>query len=465
VEELYPQNVNDRGVGEVEEGPPEHVILHVFLTQLYQKFQTVLNGHIFLIDFVRILTEYTEEKFHCYTKRDVASCIQNEVKALLYDYLTGDESVSNHSVPVLAITEMLKDTKKVKNRPNRQIFHLKNKPDENLRKKYDEACPPTKESLRSAELLRSLNQDTFIYGIADKFTNVIESGHKLLVTPSSSNILVSFKPTIEFMRSLERSIKMRLANFRVFLDDFIFNVYLPQIQEQVLMYYHSNVNGIDAFQADRNPDARYPLIKSALCMILAMHGLCRTLRCMPVHSDELMRFLESILRKYYERCRSRFRGLLLADANADPAELDQNSVLCVQWAVDADIAEVLRDNTYLNGKTINLEKNRSLCQKETFLELSKKGERSFHRLELILEPRKLEHMGNLLYGIRWLNDQIEFLRGKAQQVDVSQSYIASHSKEIMRAFSNLSEDSGLKIKLDSENHIDLPLTEELEQYT
>ena len=463
VEAIYPQNVDDRGVGEVEEGPPEHVVLHEFLIRLYQQFQAVLNGHIFLVDFIRILNDHADERFDCYTKREVACAIQNEVKALLYDYLTGNEAANPNTAPVIAVTEMLKDTKKVKVRTSKQVFHLRNLPDDELKKKFEEACPVDGPNTKKTQ--KEINQENLIAGMSDKFTNVIESGHKLLVTPSSSNILVSFKPTIEFMRTLEKSIRMRLANFKVFLDDFIFNVYLPQIQEQVLVYYHANVNGIDAFQADMNPDANFPLIKSALCLILAMHGICRTLKCMPVHSDELVRFLESVLRKYYERCRSRFRGLLISDSVVSEGdENDGNTVLSVEWAVDHDLAEILRQNTYLDSRTVNLEKNRSLYHKETFLELSKKGERSFHRLELLLETRKVQHMGHLLYGIQWLLDQFEFLRGKAQQADVSQSYISKHSKEIMRAFSNLSEDSGLNIKLDSESYIDLPLSAELEEY-
>jgi hypothetical protein len=66
-----------------------------------------------------------------------------------------------------------------------------------------------------------------------------------------------------------------------------------------------------------------------------------------------------------------------------------------------------------------------------------------------------------LYGIEWLIDQVNFLRGKTVDVDLSQSYVNTHSKEIMKAFSTISEDSGLNIKLESENYIDLPLNEEL----
>jgi exocyst complex component 4 len=77
----------------------------------------------------------------------------------------------------------------------------------------------------------------------DKFENAIESGHRMLITPTPAIILVTFRPTIEFMNRIERKVMVRLANFKIFLEDFIFNVYLPQIQEQISVYQHANING------------------------------------------------------------------------------------------------------------------------------------------------------------------------------------------------------------------------------
>lgn len=69
--------------------------------------------------------------------------------------------------------------------------------------------------------------------------------------------------------SLERKVNLRLTNFKMYLDDFVHNVYLPAVQEQVLVYYHAGVNGIDAFQADMYPDAMFPLIKVSF---LSLHA-------------------------------------------------------------------------------------------------------------------------------------------------------------------------------------------------
>jgi exocyst complex component 4 len=201
------------------------------------------------------------ESLDIYSKKDVAAGIQNEVKALLYDYLTGSNHSNQVTGSIFAISEMLKETKKGSMSNDKNIFNLQRFPDESLKKIFQDYCHFTQDSLDKTKELQDQIKDGLETVTTDKFTNVIESGHQLLVPPDASNILVSFKPTIEFMMKIENLIGTKLTNFKVFLDDFIFNVYLPRIQEQVMVYHHANINGIDSFQPDRYPAAEYPLIK------------------------------------------------------------------------------------------------------------------------------------------------------------------------------------------------------------
>ncbi|KAJ3373708.1 hypothetical protein HDU91_006037 [Kappamyces sp. JEL0680] len=474
IDHIYCKDESDT-LNEITEAPEDHTIFHIFLTTLYQRLQAVLDGHIFALSCVSQLLgvpefdpQYDHEsksdmsksyqsvnslqtgndiqesqsslQFELYTKRDVAVSIQNEVKALLYDYLTNADSTSTAGIPVLAIAEMLKDGKKGLKRQMKQIFHFKLSPDEDIKKAYFDACP-----LAGMEKAKNPKEDDQLelYGAVDRFTNVIESGHKLLITSNASNILIAYRPTLDFMFSLERKIGMRLANFKMYLEDFIFNVYLPQIQEQVLVYYHANVNGIDSFQADRYPDAPYPLIKSGLCLILEMHGICRTIQCMPAHTIELVKFVEFTVKKFFEKCGSRFRsrvlveltlGLLAAedvpDERSEDEQVVETSILSVLWAQNAELDALFSQNTYLDAKEIDVEVNQGLAQKETALEFKLKGERSFHRSELLLDPKKIQNLSHLIYGMQWVLDQISFVRNTSGS-DSSNSYITANSAELM----------------------------------
>lgn len=341
IEILHPQD----GEGD-SNGPEEHYILHVFLNTLYERLQAVLDGHIFAIDCANLLFKSKDIAIEeVYTKREVATAIQNEVKALLYDYLTTSTQNVNVGIPVLAISEMLRENKKGTKRQSKHLYHLKVMAEESVKKAFTDSCPDDK-AISSPAIQPDL------HGEADRFSSDIKSGHRLLIASKPANILVVYKPTLNFMNNMEKGITVRLANFKMYLEDFIFNVYLPQVQEQVLVYYHSNVNGVDAFQADLYPDAPYPLTKSALHIVLQMHGICRTIKCMPIHADELVKYVEQTLKKYYEKCSNRFRGLISGDSGNEEEEEPQVSVLSVQWATEVELIELFVENTYLGGKTV-----------------------------------------------------------------------------------------------------------------
>ena len=362
--EMY--HVVDRVLIEVQRQHPEneemgsssenHMIFKSFLTELFTKLQSVLDGHIFGLDVSHELLEispndefgvsspqtspsrlYGSEQslatnaFEIYSKREVATAIQNEIKALLYDYLTASEQNAG-GMPVLAIAEMLKDNRKGLKRQLNQIYKLKTIPEDSVKKMFIGVCE------------RGLVEEAEV--------GVVERGHKQLVSSTPSNILIAYKPTLNFMALLEKKLGMRLANFQMFLEDFYFNSYLPMIQEEILVYFHANVNGIDAFQEEVYGDVEYPLIKSALCMILQIHGISRLIKAVPIHSVELLKFMEFTLKKFYEKCVGRFRSLIADDKEEVEEEAGNSNVLSVIWATDAELVNLFEKNTYLGSKRV-----------------------------------------------------------------------------------------------------------------
>lgn len=112
-------------------------------------------------------------------------------------------------------------------------------------------------------------------GIADKYASSVEATHNLLVMATPANILIAFRPTSEFMQKMEEVLgegyfiyNHSTGHFQKFLNDFVLNVYIPQVINQMENYYRANVNGIiyliaglDAFQTDRYDYIDYPLLK------------------------------------------------------------------------------------------------------------------------------------------------------------------------------------------------------------
>ena len=311
VEEEFP-SCSDKNVyiDDGDDSPQDHVIIYRLLYLLYERMFAVVEGHLFIFKCLEAIhTEFNVEKAMIYSKREVAAVIQNEVKALLYDYLSGGAvDNSQNGTSIVALTEMLKDTSKEKLKLSKQLFYIKQQPDDVYTRELKLQCGYQIDIALVAESPSSEGMQ-LDHIMLESFVTAIQSGHKMLVPPAVSHILVCFEPTVLFMRQLEQKIGMNLVNFNVFLTDFIMNIYLPNIQEQILVYHHSNIHGIDAFQAEKCPAADYPLIKSALCMVLATHGICRLTKMMPIHSEELIRVLIQLLGKYYQYCVRRLNSL------------------------------------------------------------------------------------------------------------------------------------------------------------
>jgi exocyst complex component 4 len=228
-----------------------------------------------------------------------------------------------------------------------------------LKKLFGEYCEFTADSIEKTKKLEENLKDGLDYFVTDRFINVIESGHQLLVPPDASHILIAFKPTVEFMAKLEELAEAKLSNFKVILDDFIFNIYLPKIQEQVLAYQHTNINSIDSFQSDKYPAAEYPLIKSALSIVLATLGICRTASFMPVHSEELFKSLLELLEKYYDKCMHFFKSkislmkaLISDDLYSQDSNNNHENILSYTLSQDQSIMEILLKNTYFGDQLV-----------------------------------------------------------------------------------------------------------------
>ena len=182
---------------------------------------------------------------------------------------------------------------------------------------------------------------------------------------------------------------------------------------------------------------------------------------MPVHGQEIMKILDEVIAKYYQKCMNRYQTIVVG-GEQDYSESD--SVLSSQWAKDPEIQAVLRQNSYLESETsVNSEFNQILCQKQTAIESSKKGDRSLHRSELIFEPRKIQSLAGLYYGLRWLLDQIQYLRVTNEIVDENAEPQFSPSAELLREVSELSEDSLLDLEFDTNQVLPLKLTPEMSE--
>ncbi|KAJ3192968.1 hypothetical protein HK101_005648 [Irineochytrium annulatum] len=210
------------------------------LSGLFAKLDTIIIGHKFVLEFVvqkessnNFFSVTAYQEILVYSIREVWSTVQNEVKALLYDYLTSPDRMSGFSNVVVSMNEILKERKpkgKEKAKKVSFFFQARNVISYELLKQLyriggavqntatQEMYKATWENIDTLSMIGfgqiagDVKDESHIghsIGIIDKYANVVAAGHRLLVNPDPYNVLLAYKPTIAFSDKVEDSILLR----------------------------------------------------------------------------------------------------------------------------------------------------------------------------------------------------------------------------------------------------------------
>ncbi|KAJ3189924.1 hypothetical protein HDU85_000210 [Gaertneriomyces sp. JEL0708] len=436
------------GVPRVElvEEKPESVVLVEFLWALFRRLECVVRGQWFL---VRVLKSFEE---------DVWFATQNELKTLLYEYVNTDDPALTEPVIILSLNDLLKDKRRSRLRSTaKPLFRLPTTTDsDSITELYRTINPTSIEPEVIAAVPRetrlsthnqhhddtnaitNLHPDgedmhmdtdadtdptsvTTPLSILDSYaTNTVVAGHRLLIPPDAGNILVVFEPTMKWVRYMESVLEVRFMNLHNFLHEFHLNVYIPMVEARVVGYYATHVGGLTGGGGGLGSSAPPPpATVGAVCQIV--ESVVRCLKFLPTHHEEVVRILEGVVRNYVERCWKRYEGLVEGGTGGDGAWV---GIVSGVWVRDREVEALLAklcavcEKKESESEMGKVERER-ISQKETVLEMKLKGDRSFHRSELILDVEILKGLAVLHRGMEWFAKWLSSLLSSSPTADDS----------------------------------------------
>ncbi len=132
-------------------------------------------------------------------------------------------------------------------------------------------------------------------------------------------------------------------------------------------------------------------------------------------------------------------GIGLAETESEEENVDEKgmNILSAAWAQHEDLIPLYLENKFINvamnarDVKMDVNENHQLTIKETAIQMQLKGERSIHRSELLMQPRKIQYLSNLAYGIEWVLDQIKYLRDSNGKHDSSSNFVTSRVGGVM----------------------------------
>ncbi|KAK5741163.1 exocyst subunit [Elasticomyces elasticus] len=269
------------------------------------------------------------------------------------------------------------------------------------------------------------------------------TGHKLLVEPSLFNMSILLPPSLGFLHRLRDLVPPASSSGVVaststgFLDDFLINVFYPQLDETLTELC---AGGSEDFQVHPHWQkfSAKPIFKGAVRFFEVVEMVCGMLVALP-HEQSFSRLVVREMRGWYERCFQWSKGLLsraVVGGDGVQTGIRLAAELATSGSVNEVVIELMKDGDEREGLV--------LAEKESALLVKIVGERGgLGDGDLISDRKALGGLCTLLVSMRWLANKCGGLRfvseravdmgsGEEKRVSVGEKREKIHNHHVRR---------------------------------
>lgn len=405
--------------------------LEDLLTTLYAKFEAIAEGHRILHDVTSgVLKRDPDSDIMSLNRsfRELWKLLQSEIRSLLHDHLATDGDFAGQR-------------SRLENDPSANIFRAQ--PRDRNRKlfKLSDADSQSTELVTEREDLEFIfkasvpglvntqqSQRMKIDQDLDALPDRSATGHKLLVEPSVFNMGVLLPPSLSFLNRLKDIVPPHSSvvarTLTSFLDDFLVNVFYPQLEETLLEMCGRAMNDLEAFQSDPTSTQKYssrPIFKGTVRFYELIEAVCSMLDTLP-HEQSFSQLIITQMRSYYDKCYLWSKSLLQRTSTAQDGQLRTRMRLAADLAADGDINDVVV--ALLSAKTGD-EEAIVLAERQSALLINLVKTRRLEDADLIYDRKALGALCNLHVSMKWLAARCTRLRYISPRA-IDMSSIQSH---------------------------------------
>ncbi|RYP50753.1 hypothetical protein DL768_003813 [Monosporascus sp. mg162] len=446
-------------------------VIFDLLWTLYGKFEAIAEGHRVFHEAIKALIRREGGGNNAAllgSFKELWNLYQNEIRALLHNYVTTDADLYQfNSSP----------------NPGATLNGAKDAYREHLFK-FSDADSKSAEMTTELEALDGIIR-TAVPGLtsnsrkaqgSDKKTHLtgketrknadsvaFESrntpgSYKSLVEPSVFNMSLLLPPTLVFLQRLKTIVPpgsdLAASTLTSFLDNFLVNVFQPQLDETLGKLSDNVFLEVDSFQQDTNwaSVARRPVFKGTTAFFTVITAFCRMLGTIP-HDQALSTLIISQMVRYYEKCLSWFRSLVAKsqEATTEAPSLRYSAELAT---TEGDIQDTIMK--LWTSDNLDLE----LLEKEVGLLIMQTNERSLEPSDIIQDRDVVSSLCLLYTSMKWLSVKIVGLRHITRQ-DTDSSRPTMPKNQGHRRWTLLNDPN--KATGDHHGPVYLPMTQETVQ--
>ncbi|KNG82493.1 putative Exocyst complex component Sec8 [Aspergillus nomiae NRRL 13137] len=386
-------------------------VLSEFLWTLYAKFESIAEGHRVVHDVIAAIVEregIPKSSSLAGGFKELWKLYQSEIRSLMHDYLATDGESSLRPGGEDDSKRHLYSGYRDK---SKKMFKL-SETDGTTEMKAEQN--ELDEILRSSVpgLVSKTRQKSTPNGTSDSKQGNSGTGHKILIEPSVFNMSILLPPSLSFIQRLKEIVPVdsdiAMSTLTSFLDDFMVNVFLPQLDETVTDLCMLSYITPDAFTEDPQwlAVSPRPVFKGTVKFMSIIREFSKMLSSIP-HDQAFTQLLITQIVNYYDKCCGWYRAIVTKISPRDNGEFRLKAA--AQYARSGDIHDVVSElwKTEASNKE-------ELVDKETNLLLEHTNEVPLEPYDIISDPKTVMALSLLYNSTQWLASHLLKLRQVTQ---------------------------------------------------
>jgi len=443
-------------------------VIYDLLWTLYGKFEAIAEGHRVFHESIKALIRRDgagNNSALLGSFKELWNLYQNEIRSLLHNYVTTDADLfqfNSTPQPGAAISG--------KKDAARDLFKFADVDAKSVEtavefEALEGIIQSTVPGLTSSNRKQTADKSQSLLGVrafmdgrkggqGPNYDKPAES-HKSLVEPSVFNMSLLLPPTLVFLQRLKNIVPpgsdLATSTLTSFLDNFLVNVFQPQLDETLGKLSEAIFGESDSFLQDQNWKlvARRPVFKGSMAFFTVVTAFCRMLATIP-HDQALSSLIITQMNRYYDRCLTWFKSLVTkAQENVGEKVLRASARLALDSGEMQDVTKKLWEGDPADAE---------LLEKEIDLLISETNENKLVMSDIIQDRDTISSLCLLYTSMKWLSVKVAGLRHiTRQEIDSSRPNLPRQSSKRW----TLMNDPGKVASDDGPVH--LPMTQETVQ--
>lgn len=447
-------------------------VIYDLLWSLYGKFEAIAEGHRVFHESIKALIRREGAGNNIAllgSFKELWNLYQNEIRSLLHNYVTTDADVYQYRSSARPGVGM---NGNMDAREHLFKFSEADSKSVEMATEYEaldiiiqSAVPgltsnSRKDNKKGSLVVPRSDLVTARKSTGSGYTNIAGGGaYKSLVEPSVFNMSLLLPPTLVFLQRLKSIVPpgsdLATSTLTSFLDNFLVNVFQPQLDETLGKLSDTVFGEADAFLQDQDWAhlAKRPIFKGTTAFFTVITAFCRMLGTIP-HDQALSSLIITQMLRYYDRCFGWYKALVTKtrEGAASSEELRASAVMALEPGEIHDVVLEL-----LKSETLNLEH----LEKEASLLIAQANKKTFEASDIIQDRDTISSLCLLYTSMKWLSVKVLGLRHITRNETDSSGRTNLVKPERRRRWTLLNDPNKATAE---EGPVYLPMTQETVQY-